>query len=94
MSEEDKYSLFAMKNGIYSVLFLLNHNIGKSILGFKFIYGNVHYEHESGGHVWYTVCTRIWYSFPYSLGNICGSKHYVPPDGNIQIQNNLHYTHM
>jgi hypothetical protein len=49
--KREKYSLFAMNNEIYFTLSLLNHNIGKTILGFKFIYGNVHYEHESGGHV-------------------------------------------
>lgn len=50
MNEEEKYPLFSM-NEIYCILFLLNHNIGRTILGFKLIYGNVHYEHESGGHV-------------------------------------------
>jgi hypothetical protein len=52
------------------------------------------YELESGGHVRYTVCARIRCNFSYSLGSICASRHYMPPDGNIKIWSNLHYTHM
>jgi hypothetical protein len=35
----------------------------KIILDFIFIYGNAHCELERERHVWYMMCTEIWWDF-------------------------------